>query len=101
MVAAGVPLLDMANDVAWFTRAGWGVRFPSELKILAFTRPLLDLHVRRRLAQNPKIEICDRMEVLSLVKDPKDNRVAGVLVSPRPGDSDRRVARQLGRGFGC
>ena len=66
MIAAGAPLVDMANDIPWFTRAGWGVRFPSDLKILSFTRPMLDLHVRRRLAENPKIEICDQMEVLGL-----------------------------------
>ncbi|HEX2270308.1 MAG TPA: hypothetical protein VHH35_12260, partial [Pyrinomonadaceae bacterium] len=57
MIEAGAPLLDMANDIAWFTRAGWGRRFPSELKVLTFTRPLLDLHVRRRLSQNPRVEI--------------------------------------------
>ena len=50
MIAAGAPLVDMANEIAWFTRAGWGIRFPSDLKVLAFTRPLLDLHVRRRLS---------------------------------------------------
>jgi hypothetical protein len=38
MIAAGAPLLDMANDIAWFTRAGWGIRFPSELKVLAWAR---------------------------------------------------------------
>ena len=95
MIAAGAPLVDMANDVPWFTRAGWGVRFPSELKVLAFTRPMLDLHVRRRLAQNRKIEICDQMDVFGLLHDAKENRVAGVLVSPRSSDSDRRVAKQL------
>jgi 2-polyprenyl-6-methoxyphenol hydroxylase-like FAD-dependent oxidoreductase len=95
MIAAGVPLLDMANDIAWFTRAGWGIRFPSELKVLAFTRPMLDLHVRRRLAQNPKIEIADQIEVLRLVRDSTENRVAGVLVLPRSTDADRRVAREL------
>lgn len=95
MIAAGVPLIDMANDIAWFTRAGWGVRFPSELKVLAFTRPVLDLHVRRRLAQNPKIEIADEMEVLGLLGNPIENRVAGVVVIPRVSDADRRVAREL------
>ena len=95
MIAAGAPLVDMANDVPWYTRAGWGVRFPSELKVLAFTRPMLDLHVRRRLAENPRIEICDQMEVLRLVRDSKENRIAGVLVSPRATESDRRVATQL------
>lgn len=95
MIAAGVPLVDMANDIAWFTRAGWGVRFPSEMKVLAFTRPVLDLHVRRRLARNPKIEIADGMEVLGLLRDSEANRVAGVLIIPRASDVDRRVAREL------
>jgi len=95
MIAAGVPLLDMANDIAWFTRAGWGMRFPSELKVLAFTRPVLDLHVRRRLVQNPQIEIADQMEVLGLLGNPIENRVAGVLVITRASDSDRRVAREV------
>ena len=95
MIAAGAPLVDMANDVPWFTRAGWGVRFPSDLKVLSFTRPMLDLHVRRRLAQNPKIDICDQVEVLGLLQDANENRITGVLVSPRAPESDRRVAKQL------
>jgi 2-polyprenyl-6-methoxyphenol hydroxylase-like FAD-dependent oxidoreductase len=95
MIAAGAPLVDMANDVAWHTRAGWGVRFPSELKVLAFTRPLLDLHVRRRLAQNPKIEICDNVEVLHLSGDRLAKRLTGALVIPRASEVDRRVAKQL------
>ena len=95
MIAAGAPLVDMANDVAWFTRAGWGVRFPSELKVLAFTRPMLDLHVRRRLAQNAKVEIRDNVEVLRVLRDPQSKRLTGVLISPRPTEADRRVAKQL------
>ena len=96
MVADGVPLVDMANDISWFTRAGWGVNFPSKLKVLAFTRPVLDLHVRRRLAENPKIEIADQLEVLQLLRGAADeNRVAGVLVLPRASEADRRVAREL------
>ena len=95
MMSAGVPLVDMANDIAWFTRAGWGIRFPSELKVLAFTRPVLDLYVRRRVMQIPNIEICDRVEVLGLLKDSQENRLSRVLVSPRSGESDRRVARRL------
>ena len=95
MIAAGAPLVDMANDIAWFTPAGWGVRFPSELKVLSFTRPMLDLHVRRRLASNPKVEILDNTEVLRLVPDGERNRLEGVLVSRRCSDSDRTVAKKL------
>lgn len=95
MIAAGVPLIDMANDIAWFTRAGWGVRFPSELKVLAFTRPVLDLHVRWRLLQNGKIAVADQMEVVGLLGNPSENGVAGVLLIPRASDTDRRVAQEL------
>lgn len=95
MIEAGAPLLDMANDVAWFTRAGWGRKFPSELKVLAFTRPLLDLHVRRRLSHNPRVEIMDNTEVLRLVGDVQENRLAGVLVCNRRTDADRRVAKEI------
>ena len=95
LVAAGAPLLDIANEIAWFTPKGWGVRFPSDLKILAFTRPLLDLHVRQRLAMNPRVEILDNTDVVRLLPDAKPNRLAGVLICPRVSDSDRRVAKEL------
>jgi len=95
MIAAGVPLVDMANEIAWFTRAGWGVRFPSEMKVLAFTRPVLDLHVRRRLSSNPRIKIMDNTDVLRLIPDAEKSRLAGVLICPRSSDSDRRVAQEL------
>src|ERR1043165_8230704 len=95
MVAAGAPVVDMANEIAWFTRAGWGVRFPSEFKVLAFTRPLLDLYVRRRLSQNPRVEILDNTDVLRLIPGDSKKQVAGVLICPRSSESDRKVAKEL------
>ena len=95
MVADGAPVVDMANEIAWFTRAGWGVRFPSDLKVLAFTRPLLDLHVRRRLAGNANVEILDNTDVLRLLPGSTVNQVGGVLLCPRNAGSDRRVAKAL------
>src|SRR5688572_8257541 len=83
MIAAGAPLLDMANDISWFTRAGFGVRFPSNLKVLSFTRPMLDLHVRRHLSRNPRVEIMENTEVVRLIPDSTEGRLAGVLVCPR------------------
>lgn len=95
MIDAGAPVVDMANEILWFTRAGWGRRFPSELKVLTFTRPLLDLHVRRRLSQNPRVEIVDNTEVLRVVADVHENRLSGVLVCDRNTDLDRRVAKEI------
>lgn len=95
MIAAGAPVVDIANEIAWFTPAGWGVRFPSELMVLAFTRPLLDLHVRRRLAKNPRVRILDNTDVVSLIPDSKTNHLDGVLICPRASETDRRVAKEL------
>src|ERR1700760_3102239 len=36
--AAGAEVLDIANDVAWLTPQGWGVRFSSEFEGIASTR---------------------------------------------------------------
>jgi 2-polyprenyl-6-methoxyphenol hydroxylase-like FAD-dependent oxidoreductase len=95
MIAAGAPVVDIANEIAWFTPAGWGVRFPSELMVLAFTRPLLDLHVRRRLAKNPRVKILDNTDVLRLIPASKTKHLAGVLICPRASETDRRVATEL------
>jgi 2-polyprenyl-6-methoxyphenol hydroxylase-like FAD-dependent oxidoreductase len=95
MIEAGVPLVDMANEIAWYTRAGWGIRFPSEMKVLAFTRPVLDLHVRKRLSSNPRVKIVDNTDVLRLIPAAEKNQLAGVLICPRSSDSDRKVAKEL------
>jgi len=95
MIAAGAPLVDMAQDMAWFTPAGWGVRFPSDLKVLAFTRPVLDFYVRQRLGLNPRIKIMDNTHVPGLVADTNSKRLARVVISSRNGDADRTVARKL------
>lgn len=95
MIAAGAPVVDIANEIAWFTPAGWGVRFPSDIMVLAFTRPMLDLHVRRRLAQHPRVTILDNTDVVRLLPGSEEHRLDGVLICPRVSESDRRVAAEL------
>ena len=99
MIAAGAPLVDMADEIAWFTPAGWGLRFPSDLKVLAFTRPVLDFHVRQRLGLNPKIKIMDSTHVLGLMADADATRVAGVVVTNRNGDLRPRGRKKTSSGL--
>jgi flavin-dependent dehydrogenase len=47
--------------------------------VLSFTRPLLDLHIRRRLATNPHLLTMQSTEVIQLVGG-NDRSVAGVIV---------------------
>jgi len=95
MVAAGAVPVDMANDVAWLTPRGWGVRFQSELEVLSFTRPLLDFHVRRRLALLRNVRIIENTEIVRLLGDDSGTSVVGVLVQSGRNDSDKVVGRQL------
>jgi 2-polyprenyl-6-methoxyphenol hydroxylase-like FAD-dependent oxidoreductase len=85
MISCGAPLLDMANDIAWLTPEGWGINFKSDLEILSFTRPLLDLRVRLRLKNNPRVCVMENAQVTGLVKGEK-NRVGGVRI--RDGSSN-------------
>ena len=64
--AAGAQILDVANEIAWLTPQGWGVRFPSKFEALTLTRDLLDWVVRRRLLQLPNVKLLHGCEVKSL-----------------------------------
>ncbi len=79
MMSDGAPLLDMAKDVAWLTPQGWGLNFDSDIEILAFTRPLLDFHVRRRLADCSNVRILHNTEIFRLLEG-TDGRIDGVMV---------------------
>jgi 2-polyprenyl-6-methoxyphenol hydroxylase-like FAD-dependent oxidoreductase len=76
---AGAEILDVANDIAWLTPQGWGVRFASEFEGVASTRALLDYMVRVRLKQVPNIEIRPEFNVTGLAGRPE--RVEGVKLN--------------------
>jgi 2-polyprenyl-6-methoxyphenol hydroxylase-like FAD-dependent oxidoreductase len=78
VVAAGGLCGDIANDVHWI---GHGVRLkagPSDLSGLLASRPVLEGHVRRRLAALPGVRLIERADVLGLLND--GDRVRGVRV---------------------
>jgi 2-polyprenyl-6-methoxyphenol hydroxylase-like FAD-dependent oxidoreductase len=95
MISAGAPLLDIAHDLAWFTPRGWGTRFTSEMRMLAFTRPMLDFYVRQRIALNPQITVLENTEVIGLVKDQVANRIAEVTIARRTNDFESVIATKL------
>ena len=59
LVAAGARVTDMANDVAWRTPAGWGVRFPSDVTLIPCSRDLLEWNVRRRVSALPGVSFLE------------------------------------------
>jgi 2-polyprenyl-6-methoxyphenol hydroxylase-like FAD-dependent oxidoreductase len=67
MMLCDAPLFDMGNDIAWLTPQGWGIKFKADVEFLSFTRPLLDLQVRRRLRTNPRIRVMENSQAIGLV----------------------------------
>jgi 2-polyprenyl-6-methoxyphenol hydroxylase-like FAD-dependent oxidoreductase len=86
LVTAGAEILDIANDIAWLTPQGWGVRFPSEFEGVTSTRSLLDYIVRTRLKQVPNVEIIESCDVTGLVG--LAHRVEGVKLRRRLNGDD-------------
>jgi 2-polyprenyl-6-methoxyphenol hydroxylase-like FAD-dependent oxidoreductase len=71
----------MANDAAWLTPFGWGIRFPSELVMLTGSRDLLEWGLRRRVTALPSVRFLERAEVTGLL--PAANRVGGAKIRLR------------------
>ena len=77
---AGAEFLDIGMDFAWRTPKGWGVRFPSGIRMLAGSRPLIDFMVRRRLADVRNVTVIESAVVTGLVSSDARDRVTGVTV---------------------
>lgn len=80
MITDGTHLIDVAADMMWLTPAGWGVRFPSDISMLGFSRDLIDCKVRRRLAAINNIRFLQGCEVTGLLSNTDGTCVAGVSV---------------------
>lgn len=80
---AGALPVDPTLDVAWFTPAGWGVRFPSNLRTLSCTRNLLEWAVRRRVRALPTVRILEGYAVDGLSGSPDRTAVTGVTLTRR------------------
>jgi 2-polyprenyl-6-methoxyphenol hydroxylase-like FAD-dependent oxidoreductase len=78
LVARGALYGDLQLHGRWYNE---GVRLrqaPSGLNSLSVSRPLLEGHVRQRLAASPNVSIVDGCEVAGLVATPDRRRVTGV-----------------------
>src|SRR5215831_13235539 len=78
MITAGAVLMETGEDLIWLTPHGWGKSFKSGVMILSFSRPFLDYHVRRRLAEIRNIEIITGAAVGELRMTSAGDCVGGV-----------------------
>jgi 2-polyprenyl-6-methoxyphenol hydroxylase-like FAD-dependent oxidoreductase len=88
-VRRGGRLIDMADEMEWITPAGRGVRYPSDLQMLAASRRLLESVVRDHVRRDSRVTLVDRHEMLGLEFDEAHSAIGGVRIAPV--DSARAV----------
>lgn len=94
LVEAGCHLLDQGRDFRILYRSGWSPRAELGLEFCTFTRPLLEMIVRRHLAENPRVSFLEGHEVAGLLGDGGE-AVRGVRVHRRADGTDASGDREL------
>ncbi len=98
LAAGGAEMLDVARDFAWYHYGVWKKRFESGIVFSAQSRPLLESCVRRRVRQNPTIEIQDGHVVEGLITTEDARRALGVRMQGGQEISADLVVDASGRG---
>ncbi len=80
----GAPLISPTDDFRWFHFGNWKLQFPGSLRVHSQSRPLLESHIRRRVASIPNVRFLDNCQVLGLTGT-LDHRcdITGVCVRHR------------------
>ena len=86
LLEAGALLLDSSGDLASLTPFGWGIRFRSDLQLLACTRDLIDWCIRRRVAARLNVRLRQEVAAVGLVAAADGQAVASVRLRPSHGD---------------
>jgi 2-polyprenyl-6-methoxyphenol hydroxylase-like FAD-dependent oxidoreductase len=99
LLADGAVRIDAAADALWFQAGAFRPQYTSGIQGAFFSRPLLEMHVRRRVSAQPNVEICQGVQVDRLVTDDR-GAVTGVVVrgGPAAGIPADLVVDASGRG---
>ena len=93
--ARGARVGDVQATGRWLFPDGPLAAGESGIVALAVSRPLLEWYLRRRLLQDPRVEVLERTSVLDLAFTADDARVDGVVVADRAGGEPRLVPADL------
>jgi 2-polyprenyl-6-methoxyphenol hydroxylase-like FAD-dependent oxidoreductase len=86
LIDAGVPAGDLAGDLRWYFNGRRLAPARSGLLSVSATRPVLEAHVRRRVAALPNVTFLERHTIHGLVATQDRTRVTAVSVSDADGE---------------
>ncbi|WP_290061214.1 FAD-dependent oxidoreductase [Amycolatopsis solani] len=94
--AAGVPVGDVSARMRWYVDGHRLRPGPTGLLIIGAARPVLEHHVRARVAALPNVRFVEGHDITGLAATPDGNRVTGVHVQERAeGSTPRRLDAAL------
>jgi 2-polyprenyl-6-methoxyphenol hydroxylase-like FAD-dependent oxidoreductase len=94
VVDAGAIMIDHINDRRRLAPYGWQPRFPTELRMLLISRPLLEFHIRKRVNEIPNVEFVGSMLALGL--NASEGKISGVVAAPvKDRDNAQRIDADL------
>lgn len=96
LIADGAMRVTSSRDLTWFQQGGYHVDARRGVSMLLQSRPLLEHHIRRRVASLPNVRLLDGCQVTGLVATRDGARVTGVrvVVDSQPG-TERELAAAL------
>jgi 2-polyprenyl-6-methoxyphenol hydroxylase-like FAD-dependent oxidoreductase len=95
LVARGAELGDVQADVRWHFGATPLAPGTSGLRMLGVSRPLLEWYLRRRLLEDPRVELVEGTSVLDLAFTGDNRRVNGVIVTESAGHDPHLLPARL------
>jgi 2-polyprenyl-6-methoxyphenol hydroxylase-like FAD-dependent oxidoreductase len=87
LVADGAPTYRAMRELRCVAGGHQLARGDTGRQAVLTSRPFLEGHVRRRLAQLPNVELEDRCDAVGLLADPRRDRIAGVRLLRRAAGS--------------
>jgi len=86
LVADGSHVVDAAQDVLWFNNGGWRLRCRCGIKACIQTRPLLELHIRRRVSNLSNVRAIYSTRAHGFHLDSARKRITGVRLTDESGE---------------
>jgi 2-polyprenyl-6-methoxyphenol hydroxylase-like FAD-dependent oxidoreductase len=83
--------IDTVADFHWYNFGAWKPRFSSGITFYSQSRPLLEGHVRERVAARSNVRFLDGCSVVKLCANGNATQITGVQIRPRQGESHEEV----------
>lgn len=86
--AEQAPLTDLSGTVRWYFNGQRLAQARGGLTCVGTTRPILEAHCRRRVADLPNVRFLERYDIIGLTTSPDQQRVTGARVRARADGTD-------------